>query len=179
MNNAGKLAIVNSLKRELVRTESWNDVQDDVKARLEWIVNRIDKVGTLFARSYMTLFRWEYERRKLEGKHLKNPLTGYLSTLLGMQITEEAFQCGSVPTRAILSLYDYVEPNDADVTACLFLCNKIEILEKMGALKHDNSEWKINSSEIAELRKNPKPALPKRSEEKLTWDFPDKDEKNN
>lgn len=173
-----KKAIVHSIKSEMMKIEWWEEVQEDVRTRLEWIINRIDSIGTLFARSYMSLFRWEFERRKLEGQNITNPLAGYVSTLMGMRISEEAYQCGTLPTRSILDLYDYVQPNDSDVAACLFLCHKIEILERMGALQHDEAEMKTTPSEMSKAirdltRKKRKKRTPKIDEEKLTWDFDD------
>ncbi len=177
-------AIINSVKTELIKLEWWDEVQDDVKTRLEWIINHIEHLGPLFSRSYMTLFRWEFERRKIEGDHITSPYAGFVSSLLGMRISEEAYQCGVLPTRSILDLYDYVEPNDSDVAACLFLCHKIEVLEKIGALAPDVATLKTNPSEMASVirgnmrkkRKSRKPPPKFDNEEKITWNFDDDDE---
>ncbi|MHA2279554.1 MAG: hypothetical protein ACXAC5_01495 [Promethearchaeota archaeon] len=130
----------------------------------------------------MILFRWEFERRRLKVKNLTNPYAGFVSTLLGMRISEEAFQCGILPTRAILDLYDYVQPNDSDVAACLFLCHKIEVLETMGALIHNEEEMKATPSEMARVIKEaqksrqPRKKNPTSTVEKITWDFDDNDD---
>jgi len=172
-------AIIYSLKSEMMKIEWWDEVQEDVKTRLEWIINHINPIGTLFTRSYMTLFRWEFERRRLDGENITNPFAGYVSTLMGMRISEEAYQCGILPTRATLDLYDYVDPNDSDVAACLYLCHKIEVLEQMGALQHNAERMKTTPSEMAKVikglnkPKRTKKRTPKINEEKLTWDLPD------
>ncbi len=163
-------AIIVSLKRELVKSSWWGEVQDDVKTRLDWIVDHIDQAGLLFASSYMSLFSWEYERRKLEGHNVTNPMASYFSTLMGMRISEEAYQCGLLPTRAVLNLYDYLEPNDADVAACMMLCHKIEVLEKSGMLLMNESELRTNPSEMAKVMRPPrKKKAPPIQEETITW----------
>lgn len=164
-------AIITSLKREFIKASWWNEVQEGVKTRLNWIIENVDKVGSLFSRSYMSLFCWEFERRKLEGDNVTNPMASYFSTLMGMRISEEAYQCGLLPTRAVLNLYDYVEPNDADVAACLMLCHKIEILEKSGMILMNETELKTSPSEMAKILRPPhkKEAKPIQ-EETIAWD---------
>lgn len=166
-----KILIVDSLKRELMKLEWWNEVQDDVKAKLEWVAINITEIGVYFANTFLTFFRWEYQRRKLENSNADNPLSGYLTAILGMRIPEEAFQCGKTPVRAVLNLYDYVDPNDADVASCLFLCHKIEALQKLGFLVLDLPKWETNPAEIFKSipKKNPSKSK-KITEENITWD---------
>jgi hypothetical protein len=164
-------AIVTSLKRELMRASWWNEVQEDVKTRLDWSVDHVEEIGSLFAKTFMSLFRWEYERRKLDGKDATSPMASYFSTLMGMRISEEAYQCGILPTRAILDLYDYVDPNDADVAACLMYCHKVEILEKSGILISVENELKTSMSEMAKVLRKEKPTRPKKiQEDTITWE---------
>lgn len=170
---AVQTAIVASIKKAFVGTKWWGDVQEDVRTRLEWIVDHITTMGSLFGRTYMLLFRWQYERRRVENKSVNHPMASYLSSILGMQISEEAFQCGHLPTRAVLDLYDYVEPNDADVAACLFLCHQVEILQKTGMLQERDIDIRTSSSEMAQLLKPKKPAKKKPpfvQEETIEWD---------
>lgn len=164
-------AIVESLKREFIKAGWWEEVQDDVKTRLNWLVEHIDEVGSIFARSYMSLFCWEFERRKLEGHNVTNPMASYFSTLMGMRISEEAYQCGLLPTRAVLNLYDYLEPNDADVAACLMFCHKVEILEKSGMISMNESELKTSPSEMAKILRSPRKKEKAKpiQEETITW----------
>ena len=125
----------------------------------------------------MALFRWEFERRREEGVSTTHPMATYLSAIMGMRISEEAFQCGHLPTRSILGLYDYVEPNDSDVAACLFLCNQIEILQKTGMLQDFDSDLRTNPSEMAKLLKAKTPAKNKNKaeieEKTINWDDDD------
>lgn len=165
-----RLAITTSLKRELMKASWWKEVHEDVKTRLDWLVDNVDKAGSLFARSYMSLFSWEFERRKLEGDSVTNPMASYFSTLMGMRISEEAYQCGLLPTRAVLNLYDYVQPTDADVAACLMLCHKIEVLEKSGMILMHETELKTSPSEMAKILRPPRKKKAKIQEETITWD---------
>ena len=163
-------AVIRSLKGEFIKASWWEEVQEDVKTRLNWLVDHVDEVGPLFARSYMSLFCWEYERRKTEGNNVTNPMASYFSTLMGMRISEEAYQCGLLPTRAVLNLYDYLEPNDADVAACLMLCHKIEVLEKSGMLTMNETKLKTSPSEMAKILRSPRRKKAKPiQEENLMW----------
>lgn len=170
-------AIVQSLKKEFLKSSWWSEVQDDVKTRLDWLVEHVEEVGPLFARSFMSVFRWEYERRRREGENVTNPMASYFSTLMGMRISEESYQCGLLPTRTMLNLYDFIEPNDADVAACLMFCQKVELLEKSEMLVAGD-ELKISASEMAKVikidkKKEAKPV----QEETVTWkDTDDQDD---
>lgn len=177
---AVRQAIIASIKTELMKVDWWDEVQEDVRTSLEGIIDHVDRIGTLFSRSFMILFRWEFERRHLKTKGLTSPYAGYVSSLLGMRISEEAYQCGILPTRAVLDIYDYVRPNDSDVAACLFLCHKIEVLELMGALVHDDEKMKTTPSEMAQVikaqvkkRKRTPKKNPTSADEKIMWDFDD------
>lgn len=172
-DDAVRRAIIDSLKKEFLKTSWWGEVQEDVRTRLDWLVEHVDQAGSIFAQTFMSLFRWEFERRKIEGKNVTNPMASYFSTLMGMRITEEAYQCGLLPTRALLDLYDFVRPNDADVAACLFFCHKVEILEKAGMLRLHQPEMKTSPSEMAKLLRSPvkkKNVGPQISEESISWD---------
>ena len=175
--------VIRTIRKELNKIEWWGEVQDDVKTQLDWIIKHIDQMGSFFARTFMMMFHWEYERRQAEGKKINNPMPGYLSGLLGMRIPEEAYQCGVLPTRALLGLYDYVEPNDSDVAACMFLCNKIDILEQAGILPERDFDLKATKQEIASAFQHPRPKKRKKkskppTEENLKWDFDDLESKN-
>ena len=166
-------ALTASIKKAFIGTKWWDEVQEDVRTRLEWIVDNITTLGSLFAFTYMSLFRWQYECRRAEGKSVNHPMASYLSSIMGMRISEEAFQCGHLPTRAVLDLYDYVEPNDADVAACLFLCHQVEVLQKTGMLSDRDVDIRTNPSEMAKLLKPKKPKKKKApfvQEETIEWD---------
>lgn len=172
-------AICRSLKTEIVKLEWWDEVQDDVKARLGWIIDHVDVAGSFFCQTFLMLFRWEFERRRIEKKNPHNPMAGYLSSMLGMRIPEEAYQCGMLPTRAVLDLYDYIEPTDSDVAACMFLCNKIEALERAGMLAHEEVRLSATAKDLADAFRSSKAEKAKKTsrplrkppQEKIEWDF--------
>lgn len=166
------LAIITSIKNDFVKLKWWDEVQSDVQDRLEWVLDNLPSVGTLFASSFMTLFRWEYERRRVSGEKMPIPMTSYTSVLLGMKVNEEAYQCGRLPVRSVLDLYDYIEPNDSDVAACLMLCNKIDILERSGILASVD-ELKTSTSDMSEVLHQPSKKKDKANselEECIEWD---------
>lgn len=173
--------IISSLKTEFIQADWWSDVQGDVRTRLEWVIDHIEQAGFFFCHTFMTLFRWEFHRRRIEGQNVKNPMAGYLTVLLKMRISEEAFQCGSLPTRAVLDLYDYVTPNDADVTACMFLCHKIETFQQAGLLLAQEDQLGVTDDElikvfqIAQKKKSTQPKPKSPTEESIQWDFDDEE----
>ena len=144
-------AISAALKVELQRQEIWAQVQDSVKDRLEWVLNNVEQIGTCFAHTFMAIFRLQYENRKIEGKSFTHPINGILLNALGMPISEEAYQCGILATRTTLDLYDYLSPTDVDVAICLYLCQKIDVLEKHEALLPPYSTWKTTPTKLNEL----------------------------
>ena len=152
--------LINSIKQDIIKIEWFSEVQDDVKNSLDWIIDNIDEIGSYFSSTFMAIFRWEYERRSLK-KQLTSPMAGVLSVLLGMHISEEAFLCGKLPTRVMLDLYDYVEPTDSDVAICLYLCHKIDTLEKSGALTHVREELKTTPIEMINVLKQAQLKKPK------------------
>lgn len=172
--------IIASIKRDLIKAVWWDEVQEDVKTRLNWIVDHVEEIGSLFAHSFMSLFRWEFERRRLDGNKTPTPAAAYFSTLMGMRISEEAYQCGLLPARAMLDLYDFVQPNDSDVAACLMFCHKVEIMEKSGMLEAGDMELKTSPSEMAKiLRSKKKKQVKPIQEENIAWDDSDPDLNNN
>jgi len=181
-------AVINALKSEFKKADWWDETQPDVRTRLEWVIDHLDQIGVFFCRTFMCLFQWEFERRKIEGETVKNPMAGYLTTILGMRIPEESYQCGVLPTRSILNLYDYIEPNDSDVAACMFLCNKIESLIRVGLLVEKEQKLTTTPEEIAEAfrrvahknrsRQGPpkSPEIKPTKGEVIKWDYDPEDE---
>lgn len=171
--------LVASLKTEFKKADWWDEVQEDVRTRLGWVIDHVEQVGSLFCRTFLTFFRWEFERRRTEGENITNPMAGYVVSLLGVRISEETFQCGKLPTRAVLGLYDYISPNDADVTACMFLCHRIETLQLSGLLQIQEEKLSATQDEIGEVfRRIAQERKTKKGQESQTnvgelikWDF--------
>ena len=146
--------ISESVRKEINKANWWPEVQEDVKTRLIWIINNISTIGITFTKAYSALFALENIRRKLDKISITHPIANYIASALGMKISEESYQCGILPTRSVLDLYDYTYPNDADVTACMFLCNKIDFLHRTNLLEDKEIFLKPTNEEIsAEIQK--------------------------
>lgn len=139
-------SLIPSLKRELREAPWWTDVNDGVKHRLEFVVDNIWYVGVLFKQAFFNLFLLEANRRYINNETChSNSIASYMAAQLNLAVSEEAYRCGVIPTRAALGLCDgetadeSIKPYDADVMSCMFLCNKIELLEKASLLSANTS----------------------------------------
>lgn len=105
----------------------------------------------------------------------------------GYSINEESFQCGRFPTKMLLHLEDYFDPNDAEVQACLYVCHQIDILKASEMLKI--SKYQIKSPAEVKLQQiiskavtlaqknNIKKQKEVQAEGKtLNWEFDNKDD---
>ena len=113
------------------QSDWWEYVQDDVRNSIQEIIHSIGVLGPLFRNAYIDSFRFEHSRRMLQG------VTGDAKEhgpLFGKILPEEVYQSGIFPTKLLLNLNDWVEPNDADVRACMILCQQIEVLQAMKAI---------------------------------------------
>lgn len=145
--------VIDAMKASLVnqiRTAEWaKNIQDNVKEKILWIINNIETVGLSFQKTFITLFKWEQLRRKVQ--EITSTPIGTLLNPFPIRLSEETYQCGKLPTRAVLDLYDYVNPNDADVAACIFLCKKIEAFEQISFLQAKNAD--DGEAKLPETRK--------------------------
>ena len=117
---------------EALQASSWWDhVQVDVRRQIGEIVRQLELVGAAFRDAYVAAFRFNHLCRVHSGKSAPPMLSPLLSAL----ITEEAYQSAIEPTRSLLELDDWFEPNDADVKACMLLCQQIEVLISLDVLE--------------------------------------------
>jgi hypothetical protein len=120
---------IKGLRRALHTAFWWNLVQDEVKQRLEVTVDNLAVLGPAFRDAFVAGFRYEYVRRNVEGQSLPSETPG---ALFGEVMSEEAFQCGIEPTKLVLYLSSWTEPNDADVQACMTVCHHIDEMQEKG-----------------------------------------------
>lgn len=151
--------ISTTLLSSLQKMQWWKSVQPEVKEQLRNIVSNIAQLGVKFASTYFALFQWQSLQRKIQGKEYNRHSSINIATMNSMAISEEMFQCGKLPTRVLLDLNDFILPNEADVTACVYLCNKIDFLNQTGLL---NSRTNSDNTAL-------KPVLSE--EEILYWIF--------
>lgn len=130
---------IRSLKKGFVKQSWWNLVQDDVKKSLTWTIDHIDLLGSSFRDAFVAGFKLEHKRRFLHGQKTKqsSAFKHTAEAVLGSAITREAYECGKLPCHGVLSLYDFIDPNYADIQACIFLCHQVDILEQMGILTEE------------------------------------------
>lgn len=87
---------------------------------MELIIDNIEVIGDLFQEAFVSHFKLAHAQRILEGITTEPAQPG---VLFGRKMTEECYQSGINPTKACLQLEDWTKPNEADVQACMFLCN--------------------------------------------------------
>lgn len=141
-----KLAVegMKSLRRSLLGAFWWTHVQDEVKGKIEKLLEHVIVVGPLFRDAFISGFRYEHARRLLDGEAVPNEVPG---ALFGKAMGEESYQCGIKATRLALNLNDWIEPNDADVQACMVICHKVDEMQKNGVIQEVKSEapsWTAN-----------------------------------
>lgn len=143
---------VKYIRKRLVDQQFWELVQDDVKTSLMWIIERVDELGIRFKDAFISQFLLQAKMRELRGEAAQKIRTVEHASalLLGDSMSDEAYQCGKGPVRSTLDLYDYIEPNYADVRACLYACRQIEILASREFLEPDD----VNPSRGIKMLKN-------------------------
>ena len=128
---------VKVIKRSLKKSQWWGLVQEGFKIKLELILDNLDTLGMPFKSAYIAAFKYHHICRLLSGKSFKATMPG---VLFGAELTEETYQCAIEPTKSLLVMDDWTLPTEADVQACIFICNHLERLEKQfRRIEQDNS----------------------------------------
>ena len=114
-----------TIRRLFKQSTWWSLVQDDVKKQVGFLLDNFDVLAPIFKDTFINLYRYESMKRSLEGKSLSVATPG---VLFGPGMGEEVYQCGRMPTKVMLNLDDWVEPNEADVQVCFTIYNHLEYL---------------------------------------------------
>lgn len=122
--------ITKALREACCGAEWWQFVQSEVADALLHLFDNINQLGQSFYEAYVAAFCFEYNTRLDKG--LAKPLTEM--TVLFGKFPEEFYLSGIAPTKNLLRLNDWIEPNEADVYACVIFCRQISILCTMNAL---------------------------------------------
>lgn len=127
----GIKAVAKSLKRSYKNSQWWSFVQPEVRKYIEWILDNIEEVGGLFRDAFVALFRYEHMGRLKAGaaKPASEPSPMFKN------MPEECFQAGIYPTKVMLRMDEWAQPNDADIHALMVLCQQIDTLEGIGILR--------------------------------------------
>lgn len=148
-----------AIKKSLLRADWWQFVQPDVKHRLEFVVDNLLSLGSLFRDSFVSAFKYEHAVRVLEGRELRPDKPG---AMFGRAMTDECYHSAIPATKLLLNLNDWVKPNDADIQACMHVCQQIDTLEQTGLFgekKHTEPETDKAVKETI----TPKPAKKKKA----------------
>lgn len=116
-----------SIKDIFVNETWWQYVDGQAQKNILYIIDNIDTAGLLFKDAFRSGVKFkDYLHASTLSKSKQ------ASVLFGDQLTEDIYQVGIEPAKFVLSLEDWAKPTEADVYVCFRLCEKIEMLEKMG-----------------------------------------------
>jgi hypothetical protein len=128
--------LLKTTKKSLIQsfsgTDWWSFVHSEIKEQIIDIIQNVDLSGSLFRNAWIALFSYSAYLRKREGI---NCLLTEHSALFGHGMAEEVFQCGKLPTKTILQIDGWIEINEADVQACIWLCHQIDMLIRLGVIQ--------------------------------------------
>lgn len=133
-------AVTKATIKTLESSAWWKYVQPEVSQQIHFIIEHISIVGVDFKNAFISAFKFQHAARVLKKQSVRADSPG---ALFGRAMTDECYQSGALPAKLLLGLDDWIRPNDADVQACMHLCQQIEILDKYGLLKTKNE---INDS---------------------------------
>lgn len=135
------IGLLPSIRQELKSVSWWDDVHEDIKTHIEFIVANLWHLGVLFKSTFFNIFWLETNRRYLNNAQQHGlGLATYMVSHLHLAVSDEVYQCGLIATRAALGICDSttvndaIRPNDADVMICIFLCKIIDRLQETSLL---------------------------------------------
>lgn len=131
MTEARIIRVRKIIRERLYGAEWWRFVSDEVRPALENIIENIDVIGLLYKDAFLALFAFENARRQVAQISLSKTVSGALFDTL----SEEVYQSAISPTKFVLQLPDWTNPNDADVNSAIMLTTYIEEFETTGVLR--------------------------------------------
>lgn len=121
--------IYSSIIKSLTKASWWKYVQPEVEKKLQFITDNIKTIGPSFKDAFIASFKFHHARRVIQGTSVNSDMP---SALFGRTVTEECYQSGINGTKSLLQLDDWTRPNNADVQACMHICQQIEYLQQLG-----------------------------------------------
>ena len=137
------------IKLSLNKAQWWGLVQEEIQVKLKLILDNLETLGIPFRDAYVAAFKYHHICRLLSGKSFKATVPG---VLFGSELTEETYQCAMEPTKSLLVMDDWTLPTEADVQACISICNHLERLEKQFEQMNKNNVTVFNT--LMEPEKN-------------------------
>jgi len=116
------------LRKALEEANWWSIVQDEVKEQLTFLLDNLGLLGPPFRQAFTSAFKFENMYRMLskQANEVNHP-----SALFGPAMSDECYQSGKESLRTLLHLQDWTDPNEADVQACITICNQLEKIEML------------------------------------------------
>jgi len=114
------------LRKALKNANWWSVVQNEIKEQLDLLLNNFGLLGPPFREALTSAFKYENMYRMLSKQANK---MNHPSALFGPAMSDECYQSGKEALRTLLHLQDWTEPNEADVQACITICNQLEKIE--------------------------------------------------
>lgn len=139
---------IRSIKKSLLKADWWTHVQPEVAERLQFVIDNLNSLGPTFKDAFIASFKFAHARRVVSGTAISPDAPG---ALFGRNMTEECYQSGIDGTKLLLDLQDWTKPNDADVQACMYLCQQIGVLSQLGLFQQSNDKEPTESDVTKEL----------------------------
>lgn len=127
--DATEKATAKIIKKSLTSATWWQHVQPEIRDRLDFVIDNLLTLGILFRDAFVNSFKYTHASRLLKGTAIRSDKPG---ALFGRSMSEECYRSGMQCTQSILDLSDWTKPNDADVQACMYICQYVDGLEQLG-----------------------------------------------
>lgn len=121
-------SVSGTIKKAFQKTEWWEFVQDEVKEKINTEIEHIITSGPAFRDAFVSGFTYEHNRRLREGIAVSTSEPG----VFGMSLSNECYHSAIASAKSLLHLDEWTLPNDADIQACIYLCQQIELFESLG-----------------------------------------------
>lgn len=128
-----------AIKKTFHEKEWWRLVQDEVKEKINEEIDNIVTSGIAFKDAFISGFTYEHNRRVREGIAVDVHEPG----VFGPSLSNECYHSSIAPTKSLLHLNEWTLPNDADVQACIYLCQQVELFESLGLGPQTKNKFKF------------------------------------
>ena len=127
---------IHALKKRLTEAEWWALVQPEFQASITHIIENLKECGVSFKNAYINAYIFSHSIRRVRKLNIEPSIH---VGLFGKQLSEECYQSAILPTKMLLQVNDWTLPNEADVQACMYVCQQIETFELLGFIGENKS----------------------------------------
>jgi len=121
-------SVSSTIKKAFQKTEWWEFVQEEVKKKINEEIDYIITSGPAFRDAFVSGFTYEHNRRMRENIAVNASEPG----VFGMSLSNECYHSAISSAKSLLHLDEWTLPNDADIQACIYLCQQVELFESLG-----------------------------------------------